>query len=103
MLVKRGLIISNAFTVFEEFFHMVKRLQDEFSRYDIRVDYKRNDQVLAWIDSDGQAKANIGDYDFIIYFDKDYHIAKLLELAGYRLFNRAEAINICDSKNANPS
>lgn len=98
MLVKRGLIISNAFTVFEEFFHMVKRLQDEFSRYDIRVDYMRNDQVLAWIDSDGQAKANIGDYDFIIYFDKDYHIAKLLELAGYRLFNRAEAINICDSK-----
>ncbi len=98
MKIREGLVISNAFTVWEEFFHMVKRLQDEFSRYAIKLDYKRNDEVVAYIDEDGRAKTNLKRYDFIIYFDKDYPLAKLLELAGFRLFNRAEAIRICDSK-----
>lgn len=97
-MIRKGLVISNAFTVWEEFFHMVKRLQDEFAKYGVTIDHKRNDQVLAYIDSEGNAKSNLERYDFIIYFDKDYHIAKLLELAGFRLFNNAEAINICDSK-----
>jgi len=98
MLIRKGLVVSNAFTVWEEFFHMVKRLQDEFAKYQVTIDYKRNDQVLAFIDENGEAQTNLEAYDFIIYFDKDYHIAKLLELAGFRLFNKAEAINICDSK-----
>lgn len=95
---RKGLVVSNAFTIWEEFFLMVERLKAEFAKYDVVLEHKRNDEILAFIDEHGSAKANIGDYDFIIYFDKDYHIARLLELAGYRLFNNAEAIRICDSK-----
>ena len=98
MLSYKGLVISNAFTIWEEFFHMVKRLQDEFGKYGVTIDHQRNDQVMAYIDENGNAKTNLPNYDFIIYFDKDYHIARLLELAGFRLFNKAEAINLCDSK-----
>lgn len=95
---KIGLVVSNAFTIWEEFYLMVERLQNEFSKYDVLFEHRRNDEILAYIDSDGRAKTNLPHYDFIIYFDKDYHIARLLELAGFRLFNSAEAIRICDSK-----
>ena len=98
MFERKGLVISNAFTIWEEFFHMVKRLQDEFAKFDVAIDHKRNDEILAYIDEDGNAKTNLENYDFIIYFDKDYYIAKLLELAGFKLFNNADAINICDNK-----
>lgn len=97
-MARRGLVVSNAFTIWEEFFHMVERLKNEFAKYDVELVHKRNDEILAFIDENGNARANIGDFDFIIYFDKDYHIARLLELAGYRLFNNAEAIRVCDSK-----
>ena len=30
--------------------------------------------------------------------DKDRHISNLLEKAGYRLFNRASSIEVCDDK-----
>ncbi len=95
---RRGLVVSNAFTIWPEFFHMVERLKSEFSRYDVRIEHLRNDEVLAFIDGSGNAITNLNKYDFIIYFDKDYHIARLLELAGFRLFNNAEAIRVCDSK-----
>lgn len=98
MSLRKGLVVSNAFTIWEEFFHMVKRLELEFAKYGVTIEHKRNDEVLAFIDENGQAKTNLEPYDFIIYFDKDYPIARLLELAGFRLFNNAEAIRICDSK-----
>ena len=36
--------------------------------------------------------------DFVLFWDKDIHLAKRLERQGLRLFNSADAIEICDSK-----
>ncbi len=36
--------------------------------------------------------------DFILFLDKDVYLAKALEESGYRLFNKAKVIEICDSK-----
>jgi RimK family alpha-L-glutamate ligase len=36
--------------------------------------------------------------DFVIFWDKDYYLAKNLEGAGLRLFNSAEGIRVCDDK-----
>lgn len=36
--------------------------------------------------------------DFVLFWDKDERLAFLLEELGIRLFNRAEAIRICDDK-----
>ncbi len=42
--------------------------------------------------------SDIGEADFIIYLDKDVVRAKLLEKAGYKLFNSSKTIEICDDK-----
>lgn len=38
------------------------------------------------------------DFDGVIFWDKDVLLAERLENAGFRLFNKAKAIEICDSK-----
>ena len=35
---------------------------------------------------------------FILFWDKDILLAQYLELLGYRLFNSAKAIELCDNK-----
>ena len=37
-------------------------------------------------------------YDFAVFMDKDDHLARLLELGGVRLFNRAESVRLADDK-----
>lgn len=37
-------------------------------------------------------------YDFVVFLDKDDHLARLLEKSGARLFNSAESIRLADDK-----
>ena len=39
-----------------------------------------------------------GEPEFIIFYDKDIALASALEKMGYRLYNSADAIDVCDSK-----
>ena len=39
-----------------------------------------------------------GEPEFIIFYDKDITLARALEKMGYRLYNSADAIDVCDSK-----
>ena len=36
--------------------------------------------------------------DFVLFWDKDVYLARRLERAGFRLFNSAKAVEVCDSK-----
>lgn len=36
--------------------------------------------------------------DFVVYLDKDKYLPRMLERAGVRLFNSAEAVELCDDK-----
>lgn len=97
-MYKKGLVITNAFARFKETLVMVNRLVSEFAAFHIVIEHLTNDKVLAFIDEEGNAKTNLVGYDFIIYMDKDYYIASLLEKCGFKLFNSAEGVRICDDK-----
>ena len=56
-----------------------------------------NDGTLATI-KDNNVVINLPKSDFVIYLDKDFYLAKELEKAGYRLFNKADFIKLCDDK-----
>lgn len=36
--------------------------------------------------------------DFVLFFDKDVHLARHLENAGWRLFNSSKTVAVCDNK-----
>lgn len=77
--------------------YKIKRFKEEFSSLGISLDVFANDGTLAII-RDSELKINLPPCDFIIYLDKDIYLAKILEKAGYRLFNRSDFIKLCDDK-----
>lgn len=77
--------------------YKIKRLKAEFSKNDIALDVFVNDGTLAII-KNNNVVINLPKSDFVIYLDKDIYFARELELAGYRLFNKADFIKLCDDK-----
>lgn len=89
-----GVLIVNGFLKGNKYSQIYSLLIDGFQAEGIDMTILSNDEVCL----------NIGEnvldrqYDFILFWDKDIVLAKRLERQGYRLFNRAEAIEICDDK-----
>ncbi len=77
--------------------HKVARLSEEFKKASVDIKVFVNNGTLASI-KDNKVKINLPKADFVIYMDKDIYLARLLEKAGYRLFNKADFIKLCDDK-----
>ena len=90
-----GIIITNQELGHNE--HKIKRLKEEFSKLGVSLDVFVNDGSLAII-KDNNLQVNLPKCDFIIYLDKDSYLAKILDKMGYRMFNNAEFIKLCDDK-----
>ncbi len=91
----RGLIIVNQTIGHNEY--KIKRFKEESSKMGIAFDVFVNDGSLAAI-KNNDVVINLPKADFVFYLDKDIYLARLLEKAGYRLFNRADFIKMCDDK-----
>lgn len=92
-----GLIVINGYGLADGIKHQVSRLLEEFSKRHIKVDVRKNNELLSYIEK-GDIKTNLPSYDFVIYLDKDRYVADMLERSGYRLFNSTESIVRCDDK-----
>ena len=91
-----GIIITNQEIGHNEY--KIKRLKEEFTKVGVKIDCFINDGTIAIIENN-RNKINLPKADFVIYLDKDYYLAKELEKAGYRLFNKADFMKLCDDKN----
>ena len=95
--MKSVLIVINGYGLASGIAHQVKRLTEEFSKRNVKVDVIKNTEVFAML-VDGKTNVELGKYSFIVYLDKDRYVAGLLEKAGYKLFNSIDAIIKCDDK-----
>ena len=77
--------------------YKIDRFLSEFNKRNIKVDVLINDGTLAEI-TGGNIIINIPKCDFVLYLDKDIYLARMLEKAGYHLFNNADFIKLCDDK-----
>ena len=93
----KGLIVTNGYALADGIKHQVKRLLEEFSKRNIEVDVKKNNELLAFIE-EGNIKSHLLDYSFVLYLDKDRYVADMLERSGFRLFNSMNSIVKCDDK-----
>lgn len=90
-----GIIIVNQSIGHNQY--KIERFIEEFDKKNIKLDVFVNDGTLAII-KDNNVVINLPKTDFVFYLDKDIYLARLLEKAGYRLFNRADFIKFCDDK-----
>ena len=90
-----GIVIVNQELGHNDF--KIKRFKEEFSNLGISLDVFVNDGTLALI-KNSELQINLPKCDFVLYLDKDIYLARILEKAGYRLFNKADFIKLCDDK-----
>lgn len=95
-------ILHNHSTRFEKMKKLIGRLHSEFRTHTPDVELLSNSDVIPFIDSDShpriKTKHSLPLPDAVLFWDKDLYLAKHLESMGIRLFNTADAIEICDDK-----
>lgn len=93
----KGLILNNAYYETPSTNYQGERLAAELKKLGVSADIKKNNFFGAKIEN-GELKNAAAGYDFCIYLDKDKYLSYALEKCGVRLFNRHEAIQLCDDK-----
>lgn len=77
--------------------YKIERFIEEFKKASIDLSVFVNDGTLAVIKGN-ETTINLPASDFIIYLDKDIYLARMLEKANRRIFNKADFIKLCDDK-----
>lgn len=95
--MKRGIIITNAYSTLPTALNQSERLKTEFERFGVKTEIKRNG-FFARLDGEGKLISELRGYDFCVYLDKDKYTSALLEKSGLRLFNSHAAVRVCDDK-----
>ncbi|MCH5157897.1 MAG: RimK family alpha-L-glutamate ligase [Clostridiales bacterium] len=93
---KKCIILINAYAD-KRGTRQTKRLAEELALFGIASEVRTNDRFPLRV-KDGKVELSGFDCDFCIYLDKDKYIAAMLEKKGVKLFNRADAIEVCDDK-----
>ena len=84
--MKNAFILINAYSNHSGELHRVQRLKQELEALGVKIEIVRNSPDVTSMTG-----------DFCVFLDKDRYAARALE-KRMRLFNRAEAIEICDDK-----
>jgi gamma-F420-2:alpha-L-glutamate ligase len=95
---KRGICILNAYDILPGAEHFYERMSQELNRLGIALEKKTNAEVFSYLDNQGNLVGEKLAADFILYLDKDLYASYGLENRGYRLFNKARSIELCDDK-----
>ena len=90
-----GIIIVNQTIGHNQY--KIDRLKEEAKLLGVHLDVFINNGTLSVIKND-EITINLPKADFVFYLDKDIYLARLLEKAGYKLYNRADFIKLCDDK-----
>jgi RimK family alpha-L-glutamate ligase len=94
---KAGWLIVNRFLHTNKFSDIAARFTDSAERLGARLTLFTNDELLPELGGDtGLLPAEKP--AFVLFYDKDILLAKQLERRGFKLFNSARAIELCDDK-----
>ena len=91
----RGWLVVNGFIRSEKFNELYYFLSSAAKKHDITLEKKSSDCFATPI---GDKICADNRPDFVLFWDKDIHLARRLEDEGLRLFNSADSIEICDNK-----
>ena len=98
--MKQGWLIVNEYLDTEKFLEIRKLFLSGAEKKNVKLTvYTNADFVVNLSDVTVKSRAfDEGEPEFIIFYDKDITLAAALEKMGYRLYNSADAIDVCDSK-----
>ncbi len=86
-------LVVNSFMNTDKFKHLYEMLSLAFNKRGVSLDIKTASDISLEVNKKIDEKV-----DFIIFWDKDIYLAQRLEKQGYKLFNSAKAVELCDNK-----
>lgn len=90
----KGLIYLNRY--YASHTRHAEDLKRIFSEKGVDVSIMRSVPDFVYLERNGTKI--VDDYDFCLFYDKDIYIASMMEKAGLRVFNKSNALAICDDK-----
>ena len=95
----KGLVIINSYPNGEKFYRQGERIATELRALGAEMDVLRNCEFITVLTPEGKFSSDIIDkYDFIVYFDKDKYLGRVLQARGKLMFNTMSSIEVCDDK-----
>lgn len=99
---KNGWLVYNGSQEVEKVNILVDKMVEEAARLDYSLEAVKSTEILAFYDEKNRpAISLLNEYeepDYILFWDKDFYLARHLEMLGYRVFNGSRAIEVCDNK-----
>ncbi len=86
----KGIVVVNGYYTSESERYRCEKLTEEFSRRGVELTIYKNNRVFE--------KNILEGVDFCLFFDKDYHLSRLIEKSGVRVFNTTDVLEITDNK-----
>jgi ribosomal protein S6--L-glutamate ligase/gamma-F420-2:alpha-L-glutamate ligase len=101
MTKPRGWIIYNGNFITPKFLEPIESLRNAAEHKNVILEPVKNNELLMTIENGAaviKGKYKDDKPDFIIFWDKDIRLAYHLEKMGFKLYNCARTIEICDDK-----
>ncbi len=92
----RAYLVTNHYLVSEKFNTLNNLLVESAKKCGIELICKTNAEMLSTLSVGGGEK--IDGVDFILFWDKDITLCRMLEELGLKVFNSSQAIAACDNK-----
>lgn len=92
----KAYLVTNHYLVSEKYNELNWLLHESAQRCGIELIFKTNAEILSHLTVGG--KETCEDIDFVLFWDKDITLCRMLEGLGLRVFNSSQAIAACDNK-----
>ena len=86
-------LVVNSFMNTEKFKNLYQMLSDAFNKRGVSLEIKTASDISLEVGKKINDKP-----EFVIFWDKDIYLAQRLEEQGFKLFNSAKAVELCDNK-----
>lgn len=96
--MKQGWLIVNGYLKSEKFNEIYSWLVEAAAKQNCNLRILPNDQLNSIIPISTHQIDWKQKPDFVLFWDKDVKLARIMEAEGFRLFNSADAIEACDDK-----
>lgn len=92
----KAIVLVNAYIRSGGMIRQAERVAEELRARGCEAEIVKNGTFPAGV-REGRIEL-CGRPEFVVYLDKDKYLPRMFERAGVRLFNRAEAVELCDDK-----
>ncbi|MDD3886427.1 MAG: RimK family alpha-L-glutamate ligase [Victivallaceae bacterium] len=92
----RGWLVTNRYLGGNKFAELTRMLLAAAAELDVELENRDNASLAPLFTPNPAAGLDLP--DFVLFWDKDTRLARLLEAAGLRLYNSSSAIALCDDK-----